>query len=556
LERSVAPPAVGEIELQVPILVLFGIGCGELVRILNVRLPATVQLMVFEPDIALLAEVRAERHDLKSLADKRLLLFSDLSSLCLRLSACAIELNVTHTLVTPAYASVYPNLVEEFKTRVQESCQTAGALVRSSNERQQRSLAHFLANLSRRVELPITQTLRKLFAGRAAVIVSAGPSLDKNIAQLAALRDRVVIIAMNSSLGALRKQGLWPHVLVSMESESTSADLIGRQDCHLVLGDTSHPDTVAIPSRGTYLYQVIDPYRARFNMQVFDKNEGGLETGPCVANMALNQAALMGCSPIILIGQDLSRTGGRAYASGTRYSSVSFEDEGEQGHFVYPEGFGSTESEGNLNRYQRQSDVVLRMTDVPAWDGKGTIRTTLDHALFRSWFSDHAQQITAETRTVFVNATEGGVWIDNFQHLTLAEAERCFLAEAESFNATAILDQHWQHAPRVTPENLTAILSDRRRRISHFRAFCGRLITRVDRILAEGEQPQLLETYQRLTQAMGSHIEPVPLVIGVCEAAINEINNRQVDTVEQQYQNAREMYQLLHDSCDLILGAL
>ncbi len=200
--------------------------------------------------------------------------------------------------------------------------------------------------------------------------------------------------------------------------------------------------------------------------------------------------------------------------------------------------------------------MTLRMTEVPAWDGKGTIRTTLDHALFRTWFADRAREIEAANQTVFVNATEGGVFIDHFHQLPLAEVERRFLDKAESFNATAMLDEHYQQAPRVTAEKLDAILQDRRNRITNFRAFCAQLITQVDRILEEGELPQLLKAYQRSTAMIGAYIEPVPLVVGICESAINEINKRQIETADQQYRNAREMYQLLHKSCDLIFDAL
>ena len=100
---------------------------------------------------------------------------------------------------------------------------------------------HLLRNLPRCVGRVPAWCLDGHLRGRAAVLVSAGPSLDRNVAQLAAVdRDRVAIMAVNTSIGALERAGVRADFVVTLELLDVSPqfeglrlnrDKIGRASC-------------------------------------------------------------------------------------------------------------------------------------------------------------------------------------------------------------------------------------------------------------------------------------------------------------------------------------
>lgn len=67
------------------------------------------------------------------------------------------------------------------------------------------------------IHTPRLEVLQNLFAGRTAVIVSAGPSLEKNVDHLKKYQDRVLIISGGRSVRALIDRGIRPHLICSID---------------------------------------------------------------------------------------------------------------------------------------------------------------------------------------------------------------------------------------------------------------------------------------------------------------------------------------------------
>ncbi len=66
-------------------------------------------------------------------------------------------------------------------------------------------------------------TLVRLFPGRPALLVAAGPSLDANLPAIAAHRDRVVLIAVDTALRPLLAAGLAPDLVVALDPSDVNA---------------------------------------------------------------------------------------------------------------------------------------------------------------------------------------------------------------------------------------------------------------------------------------------------------------------------------------------
>jgi len=162
---------------------------------------------------------------------------------------------------------------------------------------------------------PKLRTLRGAFKGRPSVVVSAGPSLDKNYELLKGREDKLLIIATDTVLRKLLKNGIRPHIVCALERGLVVLDKHFRdvirdykeelKDVLLVVQSVCVPQIV-----GTWPGPKIVVGKAGLPLDywVVEKLLDGdtVPSGNSVAHMCMNIAALLGSDKIALIGQDLA----------------------------------------------------------------------------------------------------------------------------------------------------------------------------------------------------------------------------------------------------------
>lgn len=247
-----------------------------------------------------------------------------------------------------------------------------------------------------------------ILKGHPAIMVSAGPSLNKNGSQLAQAKGKIPIISVDTSLRILQRHGVVPDLVVSIDGLAVSV---------------RHFEGVETLDRIPLVYDlevapgVVDNYpgpkflvgtdKPRFYSWLEDAVTGPLEQmtkGLTVAQAAFLLLARHGANPIILVGQDLSfeREGGKTHAEGAAFQGRFQPGEGKQGKWedpLKPTGL---------------KDVPILW--VPANDG-GEVPTT--HTLFA--YLKRFEDDIANTGVTAINATEGGAFIKGTQVATLQE---------------------------------------------------------------------------------------------------------------------------------------
>ncbi len=167
--------------------------------------------------------------------------------------------------------------------------------------------------------------LREQFKNVPAIICGAGPSLSNDIDTLRTLDDRALIIAGGSAIPALSNNNIRPHFGIAIdpnEEEVARFEASHAFEIPLFYAPRVHPkifDTFngshGYLSTGTggplenWLEEKLDlgqtPLQQGFSIEALS-----------VTTTAIELAATLGCSPIILLGVDLAFTEGKAYASG------------------------------------------------------------------------------------------------------------------------------------------------------------------------------------------------------------------------------------------------
>lgn len=232
------------------------------------------------------------------------------------------------------------------------------------------------------IDSPPFRTLFGAFKGKPGIIVSAGPSLDKNIEQLAALKDKAVIIAVDTSLRPLLKAGIEPHLICTGDpQEANWKHLRGTEttDAHLIAEPMTYSTSLEMFSDRLFIASYED--KVMKWLEKFIPDVGHTMCWGSVATMAFDVARKMGCDPIIFMGQDLSFPGGRTYVEGTY-----FEDEEKR--------------EMTVEAFEKDRRTVMQ-TDIYGQP----VKTNRQMFAYKEWFRSEFQRTGAK----IVNATEGGI---------------------------------------------------------------------------------------------------------------------------------------------------
>lgn len=173
-------------------------------------------------------------------------------------------------------------------------------------------ISHDLANIRHLDGSVDVGKLKDRFRGRPAVVVSAGPSLEKNMHLLPRLKGKALIIAVDTILAKLMKNNIIPDVVCSIERIDEIYDyfykgkdipasmaLVAPPVLKPIIFD-EHQGERVIPFRGPL------PVYKWLAEATGIKGEAYIEMGSSVAHLAFGFAAHTGCSPIILTGQDLA----------------------------------------------------------------------------------------------------------------------------------------------------------------------------------------------------------------------------------------------------------
>jgi hypothetical protein len=153
--------------------------------------------------------------------------------------------------------------------------------------------------------------LKNRFEGMPAILVAAGPSLEKNVHQLKAAKGRSVIIAADSALGYLLLRGIVPDFVVSVDPQKGTYLKFQGFEIPPEVALVFHPTaTTHIPRHFPGPQFTLDAAIPVYQwLQKFWSSKGAIDTEcMCQVHVGFNLAQWMGCSTIILVGQDLCYT--------------------------------------------------------------------------------------------------------------------------------------------------------------------------------------------------------------------------------------------------------
>ncbi|EAI2588389.1 DUF115 domain-containing protein [Campylobacter coli] len=238
-----------------------------------------------------------------------------------------------------------------------------------------------------------------------AIVVSAGPSLAKQLPLLKAYQDKAVIFCADGALSMLEKEGIVPDYVTNLDYSDWPIKFFQNKEnlkqSIIALECATHPNVVRslkaencmIVLRNKALYQ-------RFNLNDF----GYIDTGTHVSHFSYTLALALGFKNIIMIGQDLA-----------------FDEEGNS----HSKGFSYGE--------QFSGEKTVPTLKTQAYAGKGEVLT---HVAWNDYRIKLEYLFACnDQKAKFYNATEGGARINFTEELSFKECcEKLLTKEKPKFD--------------------------------------------------------------------------------------------------------------------------
>ena len=362
--------------------------------------------------------------------------------------------------------------------------------------------ARIVAGNGRRIaSKPSFGALKDRFLGKPAVVVAAGPSLDKQLPLLREHQDRIVIIAIGQTVKALAAAGINPHFVHVLESRNVAHQLTDagtQNELNVILAPDCHPDLFDVSVRNCFVSTTSNSPMGRW-IEAARPNPCFTLGGGTVAQGAVGLAQMMGANPILLIGQDLAFTDGRAYAKDSAYGFVGI-DIGDDGSCEFTNGRKKVALLGDKDLDTVRDRLPTDLIWVDGWNDGERVPTWRAYAAFIEQYRDIGGFLRAGDIRL-INCTEGGARIPGIDHVPFAETLANETQELEGMRA-AIDDCH-EAATIFEADDFTTPIAKARKSLDRIERETQKALRFADRaesaIKAKGNQ-QTIDVLRRLAR--------------------------------------------------------
>ena len=240
------------------------------------------------------------------------------------------------------------------------------------------------------------------FKGCPAIVVAAGPSLEKEIAHLRKMESRALIIAGGSAVNALLQAGIVPHLAATVDPNPMQYARFRQAQpfCLPLLYRSRALYEALMGQSGPLLYlRGGDGYPlVEWLEHTLGMRGKIVDGGNSVANMIIETAYAFGCRSIMMVGYDL------AYTDGARYTSLVSESmaAGESTAF--------------------QGETKGQLVDGTSYDGRPVL-TEAKWMIEANWIERFAKD---HPRLQLINTAQNGLAIKGLTNMPFTEAVEKF----------------------------------------------------------------------------------------------------------------------------------
>lgn len=367
-------------------VIFFGMGDCQILLELAERVPGTI--IVYEPEPLVYQQMKTTPLYKKGIKNPKVHLFyGDCKNELQRIIKDLLEddwVERTMMIAHPGYQGLYEEEWEALQAICQQICDDI-TFVRAPLKRFAVSMIqNQIANLKRlKGGIPLRRLKADWNPDLPVILVSAGPSLEKNVDALKHVNGRALVFCVDAALPTLLRHDIVPDVMVSVDSEKDMG-CFKDERCRSIplLGSSNTRKEILELGTGPMIWG----YDHQQIRQIMDRAGIPQPQVPYylgVSTAVYSAVVELGANVIILVGQDLA-----------------FAESGES----HVKG-------------RDESDIQVKQIQTEGYYG-GEVWSRMDWMEFKKWFE---KMITRYPNHLVVNATEGGARIKGTKQQPLTD---------------------------------------------------------------------------------------------------------------------------------------
>ena len=412
---------------------IYGIGLGY--HIDEYIQNAKGKIIVYEPDIEAMYFVFSTVDFSDNFKKDRLYFVSDLTELNTVLySIYRYKSNVTVSFLD-YYKLYHKQDIDEFQKKLQRMVD----IVDHNFTFQVKNICAFfrstLINVAQKYKNPLLTEYKDIYKDKPAIIVSAGPSLHKNLETLKKYQNNALIFCVGTALRTLCGNGITPDFVNVIERNNTKVHYNVEQakDIIFIAEPFTESSYLDMNFKKCLITASLETDDARWFLEMANKELVDFETKGTVAYHAIYSAYYLGCNPIILVGQDLAYSDGDCYCKGSKFDGLHciFDENLNKYKVVFKDfnKFKNAYCEAVKDIYSEEKQEMIvnyrleelnkNLCSVEGQDGK-MLPTDSVYSLFIEYIQDFAKRHSNER--ILINSSIGGAKINGFKLLPLETA--------------------------------------------------------------------------------------------------------------------------------------
>lgn len=405
------------LEQEDVVILLLGFGLGGYPEALHARLKSNAILIVYEADPCFFKAMLQERDLSAILASDslKIILGDEIDFSFIDRYHRKILQGNSYVLSQSGFVNLNKSAYEKFRVKVAEIKKLKDTSIFTGISRGAEWTDAFIRNIPIILRTPGVKRLKNLFQQRPAIIVSAGPSIEKNLHLLKEAKGKAILIAVDVVVPTLLSSGIMPDFIIALEANRKlfhafeNNPLLGF--CPLIIAAEVDYETISSRYPGPVFLNPAIRHPVMKWLHKFWEDKGYIAAqGGSVSHMAFAVAEYLGAHVIALIGQDLS-----------------FHEKlhaGDVTRFFY--------SEHDIEKYRQTNPVVKDIFGEERY-------TTGQFLTFRTSF----EQLARKFPGAVINATEGGLPIDGIPAMRLKDflEEYCRIAPINMYDTVSRLGE-------------------------------------------------------------------------------------------------------------------
>lgn len=383
------------------VFLVYGLANGMYVQALLEIISDTANVLIYEPDAEIFYRIMNDIDCHQILRDKRVMVAGGNEQLAvvvewLNKHISYMNYKKVHLCPLPNYLQLYGNEWNQFTQLAIHQVEIVDSSVYTELKFGKEFQENILHNIGDSIFQSTINQLKAKFSQCnlkqiPVIIVSAGPSLDKNIKDLKKAEGKAFIIVVDTALKSVLEHGIIPDLAITVDSHKPEILFEHEKISKLPFLYCKYSNwklNDKLKGRRFYSGHGEDFIGALHNSFKGEQIDN-IESGGSVAHEGFSLAVYLGFQKIILVGQDL------AYPDGKRHTRTAYQGK-----------------EGDIQK----NPNLLWVEDVYG----NQVLTEPNMDMYRKWFEKQIARY--QSQIIVIDATEGGAKIAGAKIMSLCKA--------------------------------------------------------------------------------------------------------------------------------------